>query len=175
MMANPTRLIIQNGTVANDGTGDTLRDAAEKINNNFAQLWIDTYSAAVNYPGRYYSCREISGFTQPDSGEFTVNRQSWDSSQRFKIHHIDTNDRKISYATDSAFSAQITFWKKDTSVESRVDDWTLIAVLDGNASYHGDSNYWEFSKTSVVTATDVITDSTDSNRNDYYIKLHGVW
>jgi hypothetical protein len=34
-----TRLIIQNGKFANDGNGDTLRDAAEKINNNFATLF----------------------------------------------------------------------------------------------------------------------------------------
>jgi hypothetical protein len=34
-----TRSILNNGTVANDGTGDTLRDAAVKINNNFANVW----------------------------------------------------------------------------------------------------------------------------------------
>ena len=38
-MSTPTRLIIQNGRFANDGNGDTLRDAAEKINNNFATLF----------------------------------------------------------------------------------------------------------------------------------------
>jgi len=36
-MAN--RQVLQNGTVANDGTGDTLRDAANKINGNFLSLW----------------------------------------------------------------------------------------------------------------------------------------
>lgn len=34
------RQILQNGTTANDGTGDSLRDAADKINNNFRQLFI---------------------------------------------------------------------------------------------------------------------------------------
>ena len=34
-----TRQVLQNGTVANDGTGDTLRDAADKINTNFLSLW----------------------------------------------------------------------------------------------------------------------------------------
>ena len=38
-MSTPTRLIIQNGTHANDGTGDTLRDATTKINDNFAVLF----------------------------------------------------------------------------------------------------------------------------------------
>jgi len=34
-----TREILQTGTVSNDGTGDTLRDAADKINTNFVNLW----------------------------------------------------------------------------------------------------------------------------------------
>ena len=37
-MSNPTIQIIQNGSHANDGTGDTLRDATTKINDNFAVL-----------------------------------------------------------------------------------------------------------------------------------------
>ena len=38
-MSTPTRLVIQNGSHANDGTGDTLRDASRKINDNFAVLF----------------------------------------------------------------------------------------------------------------------------------------
>jgi len=34
-----TRETLQTGTVANDGTGDSLRDAADKINTNFVNLW----------------------------------------------------------------------------------------------------------------------------------------
>jgi len=34
-----TREILQNGTTANDGTGDTLRDASDKINTNFRNLF----------------------------------------------------------------------------------------------------------------------------------------
>ena len=34
-----TRQIINTGTQANDGTGDTLRVAATKINENFAELY----------------------------------------------------------------------------------------------------------------------------------------
>lgn len=35
-----TRDILNNGTTANDGTGDTLRQAADKINSNFRQLFL---------------------------------------------------------------------------------------------------------------------------------------
>lgn len=39
-MAHRTpREILQNGTTANDGTGDSLRDAADKINTNFSTLF----------------------------------------------------------------------------------------------------------------------------------------
>lgn len=34
-----TRQVINNGSVANDGTGDTLRAAAQKINENFAEIY----------------------------------------------------------------------------------------------------------------------------------------
>lgn len=35
-----TRQILQNGTTANDGTGDTLRSASDKINLNFRELFM---------------------------------------------------------------------------------------------------------------------------------------
>jgi len=35
-----TRQILQNGTTANDGTGDTLRSASDKINLNFRELFL---------------------------------------------------------------------------------------------------------------------------------------
>ena len=38
-MTTPTQQIVQRGSFANDGTGDTLRDAAQKINDNFTYLW----------------------------------------------------------------------------------------------------------------------------------------
>ena len=47
-MSTPTRLVIQNGSHANDGNGDTLRDAATKINNNFSALWRGLYLASVD-------------------------------------------------------------------------------------------------------------------------------
>ena len=46
-MTNPTRLIVQTGTFANDGTGDTLREAGSKINDNFANLWSDLYDSVA--------------------------------------------------------------------------------------------------------------------------------
>lgn len=46
-MKNRPRLVISNGTVANDGTGDTLYDATTKINHNFKMLWYDLYDQGI--------------------------------------------------------------------------------------------------------------------------------
>lgn len=35
-----TRNVISKGTLANDGTGDSLRDATHKINLNFQEVWV---------------------------------------------------------------------------------------------------------------------------------------
>lgn len=38
-MSNPTQQTIDIGAVANDGTGESLRDAFNAVNNNFANVW----------------------------------------------------------------------------------------------------------------------------------------
>jgi hypothetical protein len=44
-----TRQNISTGTTANDGTGDTLRSAGQKINENFAEVYqeLSAYSSSV--------------------------------------------------------------------------------------------------------------------------------
>ena len=44
-MTTPTQQIVQRGSFANDGTGDTLRDAAQKINDNFTYLWAEVWDS----------------------------------------------------------------------------------------------------------------------------------
>ena len=53
-MAIPTQQTISKGSVANDGTGDSLRDAADKINNNFANLWQAAYNNSDDWPGKKF-------------------------------------------------------------------------------------------------------------------------
>ena len=59
-MAIPTQQIISNGAMANDGTGDSLRDAADKINNNFESLWQSTYNGANDQPAREFVFGTVS-------------------------------------------------------------------------------------------------------------------
>ena len=46
-MTTPTQQIVQRGSYANDGTGDTLRDAAQKINDNFTYLWSEVWDSGT--------------------------------------------------------------------------------------------------------------------------------
>jgi hypothetical protein len=62
-----TREIILNGTVANDGTGDTLRRTAEKINNNFFEV----YSTLANTAPANAALNDLSDvtITSPSNGQ----------------------------------------------------------------------------------------------------------
>jgi hypothetical protein len=65
-MSTPTRLVIQNGSHANDGNGDTLRDAATKINNNFSALWGGVYGDSVPISVDDLSNLDFNGLTTVD-------------------------------------------------------------------------------------------------------------
>lgn len=45
----PVRKVLNIGAIANDGTGDTLRDAADKINYNFDVLFDRTSVEAISF------------------------------------------------------------------------------------------------------------------------------
>jgi hypothetical protein len=69
-----TRQVISTGSAANDGTGDTLRSASQKINQNFAEIYgflsggdssvlsagITLEDSAVVYSGNSYDTRLVS-------------------------------------------------------------------------------------------------------------------
>ena len=81
-MSTPTRLVIQNGTHANDGTGDTLRDTATKINDNFSTIWDAVYDSAhlsslleaesLNFSSLPTSDPSVEGFLWRDSDNGNV-------------------------------------------------------------------------------------------------------
>ncbi len=71
-MSNPTRLIIQNGRFANDGEGDTLRDAATKINDNFENLWGVLEIESLNFSNVPTSDPSVEGLLWRDSDNGNV-------------------------------------------------------------------------------------------------------
>ena len=170
MAITPTRQVLQRGTYANDGTGDTLRDAGQKINDNFTYLWNDVYDGVAVQPGRKFTLNAVDG-TDPDSGGFTVLNDSLgtDSDQMIRISRWDQSEKSFKTSlADSAQGYQLSMWSLDSGTE---DDWNLMARYEGNIFYNSTDNYWRFSKTSTLLSTQDVLDSGDA----YYIKLDGVW
>ena len=172
MAITPTRQVLQRGTYANDGTGDTLRDAAQKINDNFTYLWNDVYDGVGVRPGREFTLNGLNG-TEPDSGQFTVLNDSLgtDSSQVIRVSRWDTSAKSFKSSAiigDSAQGFQLSLWSLDSGTQ---DDWNLMARYEGNISYNSTDDNWRFTKTSTLLATQDGLDSGDA----YYIKLDGVW
>lgn len=171
-MRTPPRLILANGTRANDGTGDTLRDAADKINRNFERIWGDIYSTEPTRPGRGFVASIDSSL--PDSGGFSITLANLvtDSDQVLKISRWDTNDKAFKFDGMSAGSPAVISNRELSIFSNDSDDkYSLVAIFNGNVSYSDSgAGYWTFTKTSRVASFGTV-DSGDS----YYISLQGIW
>ena len=163
-MTTPTQQILQTGTYANDGTGDTLRDAGRKINDNFTYLWTEVWDGEGFAPGRKFTCKSISG-ALPDSGEFTILNTDLDT---VKISRYDVRDKSFKTSTSNSQSVSLSLWSLDSGT---ADDWNLMGRYQGSTQYVAADDYWLFTKTSDTFAT---SDTVDSG-GTYYIKIDGVW
>lgn len=111
-----SREVINNGTTANDGTGDTLREAASKINSNFAALFetVSGDSATFNQTVTFGTNTVIfegttaddfettltvvdptqdNTITLPDSSGQVVLRDTVDTLSNKTINHMNINGR----------------------------------------------------------------------------------
>ena len=97
-MAIPTQQTISNGAAANDGTGDSLRDAADKINNNFAELWQGTYNSIQDQPGRAFVVGSVDdGYSKPIAGQMNAYNNGTPSNMTdFVNFRISQFDKRIS-------------------------------------------------------------------------------
>jgi hypothetical protein len=89
--------VINVGTVANDGTGDPLRVAFEKVNNNFSSLWYTNFNSTQavttgDDPNQLIFTIPTTEFTQ---GMFQINTsdQSNDDSQNITINATINNNK----------------------------------------------------------------------------------
>ena len=148
---NPPRQVIQNGKFANDGTGDTLRDAADKINDNFKQLWYDLYVPTEYRPGREFVCGKIAGDSySPDAGEFTIthNDLKHDSDTVvIKISTFDKINRAYKFESGEEISPlTLSIWELDSA---NIDEFRLKGITTGTARYVDSAEHWRFTKSSV--------------------------
>ena len=164
-MADPTQQIVQRGSFANDGTGDTLRDAAQKINDNFTYLWQGVYAGEDLYPGRKFICGSI-GVDNPDSGEFTItNADLTDSGQFIRISRYDQAERSYKTADVNNVPFDLSIWSLDSGT---TNDWNLLAKYGGEVQYTDDTWIFQWSSTKLSQS------SVDSG-GTYYLKLDGAW
>ena len=170
-MATPTQLILQNGTRANDGTGDTLRDATTKINDNFTNLWNDLYNGTEQAPGREFQCRGIGG-TSPDSGGFTIQKEdlATDSDQYVRISFSDRDGKRFKTSSTATIDGtRLSMWQLDTG---SVDNWTLVALYEGTITYEPATKHWRFSRDSDGS---LLTVGSVDSTGTYYLSVQGLW
>ena len=90
----PTQQTISNGATANDGTGDSLRDAADKINNNFSSLWQGTFNSTEEQPGRGFVVGSMTdGYSKPATGQLNIRENGTPPNMKdfvnFRISQFD--------------------------------------------------------------------------------------
>jgi hypothetical protein len=167
---SPPQRVVQNGKFANDGTGDTLRDAADKINDNFSQLWYDLYNDKVTHPGREFTCVGISD-SSPSIGGFTMRSADLgeDSDTLYlRFSAQDLNGKSYKFGSAAAIApTTLSVWELDSD---DTDVFNLKGVISGEASYVDSYEYWLFRKTSTYATAELLeSDGT------YYFNLQGVW
>lgn len=89
--------VINTGAIANDGTGDPLRVAFEKVNNNFSSLWNTNFNSVEsvttgNVSGQLIFSAPVTSFTQ---ATFQINSsdQMTNDSQNIVINAAINNDK----------------------------------------------------------------------------------
>jgi hypothetical protein len=87
-MTTPTRLIVQTGSFANDGTGDTLRDAGSKINDNFATLWSGLYDSVAPAAIRVDDLVDVNAPFASDGDLLVLSGSEWSN---LSATHLDFN------------------------------------------------------------------------------------
>jgi hypothetical protein len=145
------------GTVANDGTGDPLRTAFDKANDNFTEL----YNA-----GSLSLASDIITFTKADGTTSTVNISAY----------LDEDARAISSGTLNAGTGIVTFTRDDAStftldLSALLDDTNLVAsvngqtgvvVLDTDDISEGSTNLYNQTHTGDVTGSTALTIAADA-------------
>lgn len=117
MAIDPSKLVGV-GTTANDNTGDPLRDAFVKINNNFTELYIEPSISLVG---------NILTLTRPDDSTSTVDLAPY----------LDEDARAISSGTIDG-AGIVTFTRDDATtftldLSSLLDDTNLVTSVAGKA------------------------------------------
>ena len=141
------------GTIANDNTGDTLRGAGEKINDNFDELyaalplvtpttWVPTLTDSGG--GRTYAittntaCHTSIGFVTTFTADITVNSVSGSA----------TGDLRLSLPDPVTYDAALAIWLDNATNQAKT---AVIGKAVGGTSYAALYHYETGDSTSLAS------------------------
>ena len=143
--------IINIGTVANDGTGDPLRTAFDKANDNFTEL----YGA-----GSLSLASDIITFTKADGTTSTINISAYldEDARAIASGTLNASTGIVTFTRDDAstFTIDLSGLKDSTGVDGVTIEYSLsnqLRVKANGISYDKMAN--EFTTSSVISASDV--------------------
>lgn len=147
--------VINIGTVANDGTGDPLRTAFDKANDNFTEL----YSA-----GSLSLASDIITFTKADGTTSTINISAYMDEDARAIASGTLNGATgiVTFTRDDAstFTLDLSALLDDTNIVTSVNSQTGAVSLDTDDISQGSSNLYNQTHTGEVTGSTSLTISS---------------
>ena len=126
------------GTIANDNTGDTLRGAGQKINDNFTELYSSI--SALNSATAYVPTLTDSGGGRTFTTTVNTARYTQIGNLRwFTVDLTVTNasgtasgDLRLSLPFTSTYSGSVEFWADNLASAAKTD---IQAYIDAGTNY----------------------------------------
>lgn len=138
------------GTVANDGTGDPLRSAFDKANDNFTEL----YGA-----GALSIASDILTYTKADGTTSTVDLSPYldEDARAIASGTLNSGTGIVTFTRDDAstFTLDLSALLDDTNLVTSVNTQTGAVVLDSDDIAEGSTNLYD--KTVVLTGGTNVT------------------
>jgi len=144
--------VINIGTVANDGTGDPLRTAFDKANDNFTEL----YSA-----GSLSLVSDIITFTKADGTTSTIDISAYldEDARAIASGTLNAGTGIVTFTRDDAstFTLDLSALLDDTNLVTSVNSQTGVVVLDTDDIAEGTTNLYNATHTGEVTGSGALT------------------
>lgn len=127
--------IINVGTSANDGTGDALRNAFIKTNNNFTEVYAQKISGSgtTNYVSKFTGSGSIGNSQIFDNGSgvgIGTNSPLFTATDRGVLTINGNTNSLLSFASNNIYSGYI--WANSNTLEISSNTQPIIFVTNGN-------------------------------------------